>query len=437
VVLVIVVAVVVLLVTSTLLGAYMAPPGPIAPPRENPAPVSGQATGASIQQTGTAVNFTGIASTLWKNSSTSNQSNTQSWLVNFTRYTSIGSFAATFTVSAGNLTPQVNVSEGSTTFVNGTEASQFVVGPTVGTTPLTSKVILLTNGSGGPVADAAYPIFTTVQQTISYSLTTLTAWTLSSTKYTVPYQITAPKRYYLNTTTIYIPFPTGLTVNYSSASVTGINTYQVSTNGIYVTNQSLLPGHIIFLNATFQPVPISTGPAILLDLGPAHLIVGTTNNYTEQTNYTNNLALPYVGLWVLRLNPSFAYTVNPTTLTVLAQNRTIANSSVAVQSSLVIISPNVLLVGVASTVHFYVNFTSPTAPPALCVTTCTTSVIGLIGTFPVTVGEFLQGLMVALLGVLLLLAFVPSKYRGVDPWSKDILFVELVLASIWGVLYLV
>ena len=390
----------------------------------------------TIQQTSTATRSVNKADTFWHNSSTSNQSNPVSFLVNVTGYTSIQTFNFQLTISAGQFIPQIVMSQGSTIIFNATVSNQVVISPVPGTTPVSVNTVALYNVTGGNVPDGTYTIWDNVTQTIYLTDAVAGGWSLSGITFSLADTVTAPFGYFFNSTTVLFPFPSGAGVNYSSAKASP-GRFAVGYGGIYGYNTSLKPTTSVTISASFQPTPINSGPAVFITLTKARLIGGTTNTWTGFGNFTNNLGLPYIGLYVLLISFS-GYVLNPASISLterLGANAAVtANpASYSVDPSDIAILPNNLLVGVGITLAIQANFSSLASPPTGCLTNCASTVLITISGVNITLGLLFE---ISMAAAAVYAAAVYRLYRRegrrrVHAVIVDVVGIETALFFMW------
>ncbi|MFZ3356768.1 MAG: hypothetical protein WA549_08465, partial [Thermoplasmata archaeon] len=333
----------------------------------------------TIQQTSTAMKTGAVLDPFYHNSSTSNQSPQVKVPVNLTGYTSIAGFTFLLTVSANSYVPQIVANQSTHTFFNSTLSAQAAFSPTPGNNKVVLTTFTLYTPAGLDPANGQYPVWDNYTQTIPFTDATPSGWSLSGATFSISDNATAAFGYYVNSTIIYFPFPVGIGVNYSSVSATN-GKFFTSQGGVLVYNNSIAPGKSFATTVTFQPVPITTGPAVFIQLTKARLIAGTFSSYTSFGNFTNNLGLPYFGLYVLEVSFS-NYTLNPASVTILENGKAASKATYSVNPASITILPNNLLIGVGQNVAIQANFTSLQVPPTASLTP-TTVLITLNG-FPV------------------------------------------------------
>ena len=182
------------------------------------APVSSHLTpaaGASITQVSTSQTRV-QATQVWVRSSTSSvyagSAPTKTYTFNVYPYSTVYSAQTAFLVSAAQgQYARVVVTQGSITLIN-TTAPSFTVNPLVGNTPLVEKVVLVTNLNGTIPAVGNYPVYTNATGTIQFALFTTAAWSYSQStfKETLTTYANTSLGWYLNATTLSIPFPSGV-----------------------------------------------------------------------------------------------------------------------------------------------------------------------------------------------------------------------------------
>jgi hypothetical protein len=358
--------------------------------------------GVTVTQASTATQYVALAGSFWHNTSLgptgTNQSSKLAIPVNLTGYTSLASFSVLVTFSSGGYVPQVVAKQGTTVLFNSTVQPQFTVNPIAGTAvTLTTYALYTTGGAESPLGK--YPIWANVSETASLTNVAVEAWTLTGSVFSLSDTVVASYGYYLNATSVGFPWPGGVQVNYSSATATG-GRYNSGYGSVTVYNTSLKSGASWTSKVTFSPFPINTGSAFI-PLTKARRVPGSATLFTSFGNYSNGLGLPYESIYVLEL--SFAYPVDPTSVTVLAGGHALNRSEFSVSSTAVTILPGNLLVGAASTEAFQVNMTSITAPPSGSLTPTT-------GIFPLGAYEVTPAILIVTGMVLVLLYAAASSY---------------------------
>lgn len=385
--------------------------------------------------------------TYWQNSSRSNASNPHSYPVNMSLSPAASGISATISVSSGTNLAVVKVYQGAAVFLNATIYGQVTVTATAGTTPLSIKVENLFTQAGSQVGDGAYHLWVNVSESASLTASMALIWNQHPDSFNVSYGLSSPYGYWINSSTVFVPFPSGVPVNYTSVGVGNATTVQTAYAGVYATNASLQWTGTLNLTVSFVPLPITTGPAVLIPLTQPRLVPGTPSTYTAFANWTNGGALPYAGLYVLQVPSSFGYVVNPNSVQVRTgstvfvsnppyyyyqfQGRNLPSGSYATQGSNVVIVPNGLTVGVTVKEGFQVNLSSLLAPPSQSLTAG-----AVLITFPngsaMTWGELIEIFMAVpvLYAVAAKRIYRESSSRKLAVTVRDLAWVEGGLLAI-------
>ena len=392
--------------------------------------------GVTIQQTSVAMNSKNVKDLFYQNGSGLGQSHPITVPVNLTGYTSIQGFTFQLTASALSNTPQIVANQSTKNFFNASLTAQALFSPTPGNNPVTITTYALYNATGVYPPVGTYPVFDNMTQAIQFTDSTPSGWALSGISFSISDNVTASYGYFFNTTSIFFPFPQGVSVNYSSVHVTA-GRYQVTYGGVYVLNNSLRSGTSFATTVSFQPVPIDSGPAVFIPLTKARLVGGTFSTYTSFGNFTDNLGLPYFGLYVLEVSFS-NYTLNPASVTILENGKAASKATYSVNPASITILPNNLLIGVGQNVAIQANFTSLQVPPTASLTP-TTVLITLNG-FPVTLGIILEFSLAALAVYAALVYEIYYKRGTGSPAQRrrkvravitDITFISISVVAFW------
>lgn len=402
-------------------------------PVAGPVPVNGTfqpvvQPGVTVTQTSTAMQYLALSGKFWHNSSSSNASSYLPVPVNLTGYTSLSSFVLSVTVSTGAYIPQMVAQQGTRVLFNATVQPQFTIDPTAGTTQVTLSVYAYFTTGGLPPPTGAYTWWANVSESASLVDAQSASWQQQPTTYTIPDNVTAPYGYYLNSTQVVIPFPGGVQVNYSSAK-TSAGRFQVTYGSVFAYNDSLRPLKWWAFNATFKPLPATSGTAYVT-LSKARLVPGSSTEYTSFGNWTNNNPVPFLSLYALKLD--FAYPVDPTSVTVRAGGVQLPQGSFSVSPQYISIQPGSLLTGAQSTIAFQVNMSSLGAPSVLSLPPGAAWVT--ISGFSLSLTEILvtSMVLVCLYGLLLPRVHRNESTRKTRAAMVTLIFAEFALAAIWA-----
>lgn len=404
---------------------------------------------AQVSQTSTAQTHFDAVGRFWHNQTVTlqqrsvtgdtsvqtNQSNAVSFTANLTdSYSSISSFSFTLVVSAGAYTPQISITQGGKSILNDTIFATVTIYPNASANrTLIVKIPALYNVTGAGAPIGAYVIYENVTEDFSFTYLSQTSWSGSSSgTYSLSYHFASTSPWWTNTTQVYLPFATGIAVNYTSVRATG-GTYQVVQGGVYIQNPTLAPGKGTWDNATYTPPPVTYGPSVVVVLTQARLIAGSATLYTGFGNWTSTYTVPYMGQFVLQVRFG-NYTLDPSSVTVRENNRTLLTSGFTVSGSYVTVFAGNVYVTPAGVASWQVNFTSLSAPAQLSISPG--QVVAVFGTTEITVANLIEASMGI---VLLYAAFAYSIHRHegrrkVRSIMVDLVVVEAVLLALWVVL---
>ncbi len=335
--------------------------------------------------------------------------------------TSIGAFSILFnaqvnTSAHGLVTPVLNIAQGTTVFVNGTVLPQVLVSPKVSTTAVSEKVVSLFEGNGGvvPAGGSPYTVFVNTTATAAVQLNLPETWVQNSSTLSLNVSVTPPLGMSLNQTTVFFPFPTGVSLNYSSVNVylgKTLQIAQVAEGGVYLYVSSIAPGSTDFVNVFVHPLPTQAGPAPEMRLTN---YTSVANGYYQAGASTTNTRVVSAYNGIFLFDTSFTAPwggtgyIDPNTLTIWANGRVVSNSSIAISGTTITILPLVLIVNAGVTEVFQIQFKFLSTPP-----------IGQIyrssgflsyGGATITWGELLAGL--AAVTLISLVAYVADSTRS-------------------------
>jgi len=386
---------VVVLAVVTVLVAFPSPRSSARSPAFPSASVSPYFTsGVTVAQTSSEYGAFNAALILWHNSTSLNQSNPHNFPANMTLPPTGSTFTATLSVSAGVNLAVIQVYQGATVLLNLTVVGQVTVNVVAGTTALSVKAEQLFQQTGAAVPLGTYTVWVNVTEAASLSTTGAAIWSQNPLNFTLPYSISAPFYYRLNSTMLFIPFPAGVSVNYTSLSVTNSTSIQGSYGGVYAYNATIAPGKSLTLTALFAPYPITSGPAVIISMSKPALEAGSTTTYSSTGNWSNPYNLPYEGIYVL--TTGFKYTIDPGSVTLTQNSHPVGASTYAVgNNNTVVIVPGTLLIGKGQGVLFQLTFSSIAAPPQASLIGGGGYVLLPLAGFPLTVREVVLGGMVA------------------------------------------
>lgn len=378
---------------------------------------------------------------LWHNTSSTNTSLAHVYPVNMTLSPPNAPLTAVLTVNAGAYVPVVLAKQGTVTLLNATVQGQATVSPTASSTGLSVRILQLFTSSGGAVPLGTYGIWVNVTETATLANTTSIIWAQHVTTFNATYSFASPYGYWLNASTVFVPFPSGLSVNFTSVKVANATSVQTAYAGVYLTNGTLGPKKGLTFTLSFVPVPTTTGPAVILTLTSPRLVHGSSTLYTAFGNWTNSGPLPYAGIYVLGVPSTFAFAVDPASVHVRVgsvvflnapgtyyyafKGSNLSSSSFTTQGQNVVLVPGTLTVPVGTTESFQANFSSMFAPPSESL--FANHVLLAFGSVSVTFGTLVEGLMVL---PVLYAGVVLRVHRGDSSERLRVVVVHLVAAQV-------
>jgi len=353
----------------------------------------------------------------------------------FTNYSDLTFESLATEVSvAGYLEPMVVLTQGTDVLLNNTGTGTFLIYP-----PSTMQVNLsipaaFTPGGGEP-ANGTYAVNLWAQLALEYQSTASSTWSVSGYTTSESFVLSAPAGVWLNQTTVYLPFPLPLAVNYSSVSVNlGGSTYpytQITTNGVYLSVLSLGPGSNFKFSVSFRPNPTQVGgttPVIVIksyssnpNTGPKYLAMGS---------WVNTFYTLWGGMYIIELNIS--YTIDPASVNLSANGHYLKSSNFLVSGDVITILPLAVLTPSGNTTRFTILFNLPSAPPSGSITT--TSSTNLLG-YTITFGDTLIFLAIVGAATLAAMWLAPrrNKVASAERYSGTFGLIVLVIGC--GVAY--
>jgi hypothetical protein len=342
----------------------------------------------------------------------------ENYTFNVAAYSTLYTTGMAFIVSVNQgLYARVLISQGSTILLNTTAAS-FTVTPTVNSTPVTEKIILVTYQNGTIPSVGNYLVYTNVTSTIQFALFSTADWNYNHTLHreSLSTYVNTSYGFWLNATTLSIPFPTSATPDYATLIVTENHSgvaFQVSPTALFVLVANEAPTTWVTIQASFIPVasPLPPNPVILL---PAPACV--SNVCTETATWKDTATLAYDGIYILEMMGASPFNTGSVTVTV---NGTVyPSSSFVVSGTNITILPGQLTIYETQSLVFTVQFTHTAAQSA-----STDSLVFLsYGVVSISLGETLL-LAIAVLAAygLIQVARVSGKNRAA--------YREVVLSS--------
>lgn len=250
---------------------------------------------------------------------------------------------------------RVLVTQGGTTLVNTTGAT-FSVTPALSTTSVTERILGVSYLNGTTPGTGLYPVYTNETSTIQFALFGAAAWNYSKITYTesLTTWVNTSFGWYLNSTTLSSPFPSGVAVNYATLTVTGNGsavTYQVSPTALFVLFSNLPPYDWLRVVATFTPAPTASPPNPVIVLPVPIISAGT---YSEGVVWSDTGFIAYNGIYTLELSDATPLLVSSVTLRV--GTTTFSAVSFAVTGTNITILPGYLTVFEGQALTFTVTF---------------------------------------------------------------------------------
>jgi hypothetical protein len=305
---------------------------------------------------------------------------------------------------------RVTISQGSSTLIN-TTASSFTVYPSVSATVVTENIVLVTYVNGTIPGAGNYPVYTNTSASVQFAYFSSAAWNYSIYNYheNLATDVNTSFGWWLNATTLSIPFPTGVPANYSTLNVTANGTavvYQVSPTALYVLLANQAPTVDLVIRSSFSPAPSPAppNPVIVFPVVPACTSAGVC---TEGALFTGQ-QIAYNGIFILVLNATGP--VNTSSVQVTVNGIVFASRTFVVVGNNVTILPGHITLYKAQTYSFSVRFTyaSPSTP-----TFGGSLVLISYGGYSLTLGDTLLG------GAILFLIYIVANvivgtYKSID-----------------------
>jgi hypothetical protein len=324
---------------------------------------------------------------------------------------------------------RVVISQGALILLN-TTSPGFTVDPIVGSTAVTETISTVMYQNGTIPGTGNYPVYTNATSTIQFALFSTAAWSYSSVGFNESLTTYANTSfgYYLNSTALSIPFPSGVSANYSTLTVKANNSvvaFQVSPTALFVLISNEAPNGWLTVRATFTPQASPAPPNPVVKM-PAPTLSGST--YSEGVSWTDTTLLAYNGIYILELNGSSP--LNTSSVTLKVNSVAYPSSSFVVSGSNLTILPGHLTVFEGQVVTFTVAFKH--SPPGYNSVTDSLVLFGS-GAYAVTLGDLLL-VAVALLAIWIAAKAV-SKGR---PTVRDIAshYVALSFMAIFLAAYI-
>ncbi|MDE1821560.1 MAG: hypothetical protein KGI98_12035 [Euryarchaeota archaeon] len=418
----------------------------------NLAPSTSVTPTANVQVVSTAVEPLRQVTHFYQNGSGTYAGSSQvaTFPINFSSYaySSIASFTEAFAVTSSNgYYPQVNLTQGTKVIANSTVSLPFTVSPSVSAVPVKERVVETYSPTGTLPNIATYLITASAVQTIVFSANAQTNWTQNLSSFHVYYTLSAPKGYWLNQTQIYVPFPAGSTVNYTTVTVslngTAIRTFQVQTGGVYVNWASLGPGYNATIRVDFSNLPADTGRAPVL-YSSKFAVLNVSYNQLN-VSWSNLLGNAYDGMFLIQAN--YSQVIDPASVSVEQGSRSLPTGDWFVEGNTITILPGVVTVAVGGVVTFYATFFFLSQPAQVLITSSTPCASGSGVT--ITCGQA-SGSVALLMPLILVLGwllnpadrastsdlgdFVRASLRNNPYFTLSVLFVFVVALTIYSLL---
>jgi hypothetical protein len=347
----------------------------------------------------------------------------------------VSGYTLTLTGQGSGVTPQGNGTQSGSVLFNATLLSQILEYPTPAA--LTIRTVALWTSTGTTPAEGNYKVWYNGTQVVQDAYTATPAWNFNGTGYTLAYNLTAPAGVVYNQTQVFVPFPSNVSVNFTSLrgtiGSTKVNPIQATNVGVYLFVNGIAAGGYASLGLTFTPAPSTTGtvPVIVFSSYVAH----ANGSYSASGSYINGRTAAYAGIYLLQLR--FPSPISPTTLQIRFGTTLLTNVSYSLSGSTITILPFAYATPAGSRVTVSLLFSFASGAPSYSIAGNSTFQFG-----PVSVSLFVI-LIVALVtvaGVDCLLWLVygsvkprrtvsPENPRGILP-SNEVRLVIVVLAGI-------
>lgn len=393
---------------------------------------------------GLATQHATLSGTYWQNGSLQYQSGASPWTfsVAFTNYTSLtySSFSLTTTLGSA-LEPTVNITSGPTTLLNGTGPGTFTIFPPNGTRSLGIHVPTAYEPGGGTPPTGKYALLYAGQFVTEYQTLHASTWTISGTTESESFVLSSPAGAWLNQTTIFLPFPLPVSVNYTSVAVTVGGApyayFQTAADGVYVSDPSLGPSSDITFVASFVVAPSVGGPAPVLVIKNFSTVSNGVQSYVATATWINRLYPLWGGDYFLELD--IGYAIDDSSLNISVNGHTFVKAAYLASGNTLVILPLNWYTPMNGTDSFKVLFNIPSVSMLTPPTTSTgLDVFGVIITF----GDFL--IFVMAVGLVALAVLWAPRFEETlegrirknpaspERWRATYAFVILVLLSAIG-----
>lgn len=369
---------------------------------------------AKVQQTSTATATVFRTQTFYQNGSATYATGSTAALfpVNLTApHTAVfpSSFVLTTNVKTG-LTPRINATQGTVVLVNATTSYLLPIVPAISATQVKVKIPAAYTATGATPSVGTYPVWDNLSESIPFEYDTPAAWTANATgTYQDIYDVVAPSAFALNGTQVFVPFPTNISVNYTTVAVKvgslNLSQFQVATGGVYLYLAALAPGGQSNYTVTFVP---ATSTAIVTTP-----VLPVTFYYTDgkggwylNASWLNLGPTPYAGIYVIAA--TLPYPINPSTLTLYAAGKLLPNTTYTVTGDRISVLPGAYTTPIGKVVAFLAHFKFLNAPASISFGDNSRFGSGFGSGF--SFGNFLVVVLLAILGYAVLL-FLASGRR--------------------------
>jgi hypothetical protein len=326
---------------------------------------------ANIQQTSTANVYQTTTQTFWHNS-TPVYGNTSAYF-SFAALGAVNVTATQFFLTLWNSNyylPYITASQGTSTFLTNSSVffADFQLTPiNVSQQTLRLQIPWLENpATGGAVPLGTYHILSNLTSSLNYLKSRAFNWTTNGTGvFSATYALSAPAQMTVNASTIYVPFPGNVSVNYSSVKVQiGNVTYrnsQVVPGGAYIYVPGLAPNQTTNYTVVFTAAPYLQQNSLLLQINYYFLLSGTT--YQMNITWLNVGLVPFNGQVVIGTN--LPDNVAPTSLNISYANHYVKSSFILVQGTTITLLPGAVTIQPGVLVLFVIHFSFVGAIPSL------------------------------------------------------------------------
>ncbi|MDE1822113.1 MAG: hypothetical protein KGI98_14835 [Euryarchaeota archaeon] len=299
----------------------------------------------------------------------------------------------------GTIYPQVNLTQSGAVVLNSTLYGQVALHPSA--LAVTARTVGLYTTTGTTPSETNYTVFFNATETVGFSGTATPVWAFNGTAYALNYTVGPFANYGLNNTLVYVPFPNGLVVNYTTVygKVNGVavDPLQVAQGGVYVYVPGLAVGGSAKVSIGFTPEPTETPPVGSFSFSKFHVNYNST--FTATAYWFNYRTVGYAGVYLLTLHVSSV--IDPTTVKVWLGNTLIKNGSFTFTGSSITVLPLVYTTPPSTNESATVQF-ALVPGQGLSIAPTRSTTLGTPGGLTVTLAQFL----ILVMGGTLALSFI-------------------------------